>query len=504
MSYIYDKSGQRLFFQREESYGKVYDPESSGITAWTMIPANYAHWRRFDIIPDTLEPILPKIEKIKQYDISDSKHASSIAEGNIEPQEFTISMDAQALEFLPCAIGNPAYSSHGRAAVQTIECVADVSGSLNETYILVDVINTNAVKHLLFWFDVDSGGSAPTSPTGINDSNRIEVDISANDTANTVATALADKLDDQAEITSATVSGGTITVTHANNGAVVLPHNGASSPGFSFGITTHGSTVYTVTEALDTNIPSFTLHLELQNTTSGEDIIYDIFGCVVNEVVVNVGFGDKIVRCDVTFKSPYAVRNTNGRATCPPSRKYIPSMPTMNTLQEADNACLLQSGTTSTVNGTDDRTPQTVERVALTINNNVSFQSDVESQFMKTAIAGKRDVFLNIVGAITETDLLQYWQEKYKLSSSDYIPDSASERLNSVFKLQRDATYDYISIAIYNLLATEHSLKLSNVDEAFYNADMTFEDGDGDSNGRILTSTTIASFIDRTIMLGTQ
>ena len=68
---LYDKSGQDIFFQREsDTYGHIYDPEDSGITTWTQIPANYPHWRKLDYITDTFDPIIPMIEKLKIFDIT--------------------------------------------------------------------------------------------------------------------------------------------------------------------------------------------------------------------------------------------------------------------------------------------------------------------------------------------------------------------------------------------------------------------------------------------------
>ena len=39
---IYDKQGQRIFFQRETTYGNIYDPESE-IAEWSQVPADYPH-----------------------------------------------------------------------------------------------------------------------------------------------------------------------------------------------------------------------------------------------------------------------------------------------------------------------------------------------------------------------------------------------------------------------------------------------------------------------------
>ena len=496
--YVYDKSGQDIFFVREDSYGLPADPQTSAnVTAWTKLPQTYTLWRKLDYITDSFDPVLPIIEKLKIFDIGDSKHASAIASGNIEPVEFSINMEAQGLEFLMFAIGAPAVSSHGQKFKTEITCVADVSGSLNDTYFLIDGVNAAGTQErFCVWFDVDSGGSAPTVE-GIADANRLEVDISANDTAATIQAAVATKIAAEAEFADDTSAAAVVKLVAANNGAVLPAHDSGSTTktGFAFSQTTQGSTTYTVTEVLTTILPSFTLHLEQRNTTAAESIIWDLFGCVIDSVEVNVSFNEKIVKYTVGIKCPYAV--AGDLALNPPARKQIDTMASMSALQESAAAYIIQEGTT-------DRTPTTVEKVTFSINNNINFQPDVAARYMKLAISGKRDVTMNIVGATHEKELFDYWQGAYTLDDDGYYRPTASAedgKLNTVFKLQREATYDYISITVYNWLLRDHNFTFVSVDDAIKMVDMTFEDGSADSNGRILTSTTFVSYIDGSIMV---
>ena len=108
---------------------------------------------------------------------------------------------------------------------------------------------------------------------------------------------------------------------------------------------------------------------------------------------------------------------------------------------------------------------------------------------------------MNVIGATQEKELFTYWQGVYTARGNDYKPTSASGRLNTVFKLQKDATYDYISMAIRGWLLQEHNFHFMSVEEAVKSVDMTFEDGTGDSNGRIISSFTMISLIDETIMI---
>lgn len=502
--YVYDKSGQRLFFVREESeYGHPYDPEDA-LTKFTILAVDYPHWRRFDLIPESQDVVVPLIEKLKQYDISDSKHASAIFSGNIEPVEFTIDMSAQGLEFLPTSFGPPAYSSHGQKISQTITTIDETDGVTDGDYFLIDVIDTNLVKHYAVWFDEQGAGQAKPTITGINATNVLAIDVSGGDkTATEIADLIETALEALDGITSADNVAAVITIVPANEGAVIQAHNGAASPGFSYAVTTWGSTTYSIVEALDTNLPSFTIHLEQRNTTTGEDIIWDLFGCVVDSIEVNVNFGGKIVKYSVTFKCPYALENTNGRCTNPPPRKLINAFQTMEALKETNDNLLLQEGSTATKNDhtTGDRTPQTVDSVVLNIANNVTFKGDLSALYGVLAVASKRDITLKIVGATNEKKLLVYYQEKYKQDSGDWIPNSASGRLNTKFKLQRDATYDYINLSFYNWLLKEHNFVFVDVDEAIKSVDITLEDGSSDSNGRIIDGATFVSYIDRTIIV---
>lgn len=508
---VYDKSGQRLFFVRENAtYGQPYDPASdANIVAFgttttlgdTPIPANYVHWRRLDFIPDAADIILPQIAKIKQYDIGDFKHAGAVVSGNIEPIEFSLEMDAQHMEFLAFAIGSPVFNSHKQKISQTITCVAK-SAMSNGDYFLMDMINSaDDVEHHLFWFDIDAGGSAPTSPAGIADADRHEVALDgAADTATGTADALEAILEALDEITTANNEAGVITVVPTNNGAVVPARDGVATTGFTFAVATQGSTAFDITESTDTTLPSFTLHVEAQNATSAEDIVWDLYGCVVESVEVSNSYGDKVAKYTVTIKCPYALENSNGKATLPPSKKITAPFVALECLQESTNNCLLQAGTTSTVNSTDDHTPEQLDKVVLTIKNNVAFKTDLAHKHAVLACAGKRDVSLNLVGNTGEKELYTYFLEATKVSSGDWIPASASERLNTKFKMQKDATYDYILISVYNWLIKEHNFTLVSVDDAVKNVDILLEDADGNSSGIMIDDCDFIGYTDPVIM----
>lgn len=115
--------------------------------------------------------------------------------------------------------------------VQTIAVVADVSGSLNNKYFFINTAS-NAIAYYV-WFNVDSGGVDPAIPgkTGV------QVNISANDSAATVGTALQVALDALAGF----VATGTTTVTVTNASAGGFTPASDNNTGFTFSVTTGGN-----------------------------------------------------------------------------------------------------------------------------------------------------------------------------------------------------------------------------------------------------------------------
>ena len=128
--------------------------------------------------------------------------------------------------------------------VTKITTVADSSGSLSGRSFFINAIEADSTTDVGFktveyyvWMDVDNGSSDPShsGKTGV------EVDISANDTANTVATAVKNALDALSNF-SASVSTNEVTVTNANRGLVVDASNPSpGGTGFTISTTTQGT-----------------------------------------------------------------------------------------------------------------------------------------------------------------------------------------------------------------------------------------------------------------------
>jgi len=510
---VYEKAGQKIYFQREVTYGSIYDPDSE-IDEWTIVDTDYPHWRRLDIIEDTFDIGIPNIEKLKKFDLDAAKHPSDIMDGNYEPVEITFDMTARGLEFLPFAVGAATVASSGQAMVQNLKCGSKTNGEItHESSFIIDVMLTGGtIEHYCFYYDVDGGVVAP-SITGITDYTVLTV--SGATTPASVATIVAAAIDLKTDVSAAvhTSLAGVVVVTADIAGAVNQAHELANEgdTGMIFGIATYGSTNYTITETVTTTLQSFTIHIEQKNNESTEDLVYDLFGCVVNSISINVAYGDQVATYSVTFKCPYGLPTT--RALNPPPRKYIPGFPSMSSMQEAMNEYLIQEdGWETTAGNTSlyqvktswDRTPRQVDSVVLNITNNVEFKGDLSKRYKNLAVAGKREITLQIIGNTDEKELFQYFLEAFTNDGTDYYPSNASGRLNSVWKIQRDATYDYIKITFYNWILQEHNFSFVSVDDAIKAVDITLSDSTGDSNGRAITGFTFVSRVDRNVMLGTQ
>ena len=125
--------------------------------------------------------------------------------------------------------------------ITTITTVADSSGSLQSKYFFINAIEADSTTDVGFktveyyvWLDVSSGGSDPS----ISGKTGVEVNVSTNDTAATVATAVKNALDALSNF-SASVDSNVVTVTNANRGSVTDASD--NDTGFTIATTTQGT-----------------------------------------------------------------------------------------------------------------------------------------------------------------------------------------------------------------------------------------------------------------------
>ena len=126
----------------------------------------------------------------------------------------------------------PAVIAGDVAEVSTVTTVADVAGSLNDTYFLFDSPSTD----YYVWYDVAAGGTDPLIPgrTGVH------VSIASGATAAQVATATAAAVNALALFNAGAV-GALVTITGQAYGNTPDLTDGAVPTGFSFAVTTQGS-----------------------------------------------------------------------------------------------------------------------------------------------------------------------------------------------------------------------------------------------------------------------
>lgn len=119
-----------------------------------------------------------------------------------------------------------------------ITTVADVASSLDEKYFVMHEPVTQ-VKHY-FWLSIGGSGTDPAVPNATGH----EVTIAANDTATTVATAIATAVGGESWV-NATSSGAHVTVTYSTYGYAYEMRDAIASgdkTGFTFNTSTFGST----------------------------------------------------------------------------------------------------------------------------------------------------------------------------------------------------------------------------------------------------------------------
>lgn len=225
----------------------------------------------------------------------------------------------------------------GIAEITEITTIADISGSLNNKYFLLNAANDSTEYYV--WYNVNSLGTDPmvAGKTGI------EVALATNDNANTVASATSTEINSVAgaDFTSGAV-GNLITVTNDDGGACTDAAD-AQSPnatGFSISVTQQGATfgtsvlsnVVTVTSNDKAVLPDpeagtsgFTLTVTSQgveddtdfvifNVDLVESAVYILPGQAVNPVA-GVNAGGSIRNGDTAFESYKCFKKQNATAT---------------------------------------------------------------------------------------------------------------------------------------------------------------------------------------------
>lgn len=122
----------------------------------------------------------------------------------------------------------------GTAEVSSVTTVADVSGSLNSKYFLLNSAYDRRKYYV--WYDVNSAGVDPA----VSGRTGVKVSVATSATATAVATATKNAVDALADF-AASSAAAIVTITNAAGGPATDTAEGAAPTGFTFSTTTQGA-----------------------------------------------------------------------------------------------------------------------------------------------------------------------------------------------------------------------------------------------------------------------
>ncbi|KKM80072.1 hypothetical protein LCGC14_1343570 [marine sediment metagenome] len=498
MADFYQEIDQKLFMVDEQSYGYAYDPETDS-AIWTKLAAAFPHVIPINIITDSFDYEIPRRLKEKIYAIGGGKHPAMVVDTVQDPVDISLETKLQNPLFMAYAIGDSTSTATGAVKEITEITFATVTDSSAQgKYFLMNGIDANGEEHWAFWLSTSGDTGKPTI-AGIATANIYAINISGvSDPTNPTGTEIGQAFITAADAADAyfgtpTGAAAIITVSGQTAGAVRDCRDSGVDPiGLTASVTTQGSSTHTITESTGYELPSFTFHIEQVNIISGDNIIIDLFGCIVTSCEITVDFSDKIVSEAVTFRSPHYAEGdllTNPPPFIEAIEPYI-----WGALTEAASNYLLQEGTT-------DKTPTIVSKASFKIDNEVDFHPGIGVNYATFAVNKKREVSLNIVGFIQDKDLLEYFLNTWDTTNEVYTGKS---KLNTVFKLVRTATNDQFEIHIYNWIIEDHNNHIFNIDEGIKAIDLTLTGATPYTDKRLIVTIagavgfTIASYLSDT------
>jgi hypothetical protein len=214
------------------------------------------------------------------------------------------------------------------------------------------------------------------------------------------------------------------------------------------------------------------------NVTPAQNIVYDIFGCVVNSIEIEAEKGTGLVICRAEIMA--ASTDTTGGTAQTTAKGELDIEPfTWNDL--------ITIGTTGyrlLDENYTERAPASIERILLRINNNVDLKYSVGDPYPLYAVAGKREVELEITGFIQNKQLYDYWRGTYDNVNKEM--NSATTKMSARLKLQRTASTDFVDIFLYNLYLPDdgHSLRVHSIDDSIQLVDIKLRCAQPDKDKR--------------------
>lgn len=468
---FYDQKDQTISMANESAF------RTTGSGKDTAIAAGVATYGLPILVTNADIPIPIRVRE-EIHGVGSGKYPSKIINKTNEPINFTLEGPMLLGTFLSYAVGQSYTSTAAQPEITRVDCIADVAGSLNNKYF---VIYDGATDYGV-WLDVDNGGSDPTG-AGITG---IEVDISANDTAATIAAAINTTVGGHAEFTT--------TYTATQDHIEIYPTGGVVAEIDAYDVDTdfrvfvieQGTPATTLAhrflENADYQMDSFTVHVEQR--LSGQDILYDMIGCVVDTLDIEFNKDAGTVNCSVGIKAAGYVAGT--AQTTPPAELAVEPF----VWGDLDNSTKTSWYRLLDEQGTE-RAPTSIESIKLTINNNVEFVPGIGDPIGAYAKSGKREILLNIVGFIENKTLYDYWRGTF--DNANERMNSASSKMSGLIRLERTAITDVLTIFLHNIYLAEHDCHIQSIDESIKAVDMTLRAAQPDVDKRQIYANEITS-----------
>jgi len=258
----------------EENFNNESAGTIQALTAAQVLP--------YSLVTDEFPLIKPKRQDEEGHGVGQGRNPTEILEKQFEIGAGSIPNKTIFGLMIP-KIGGDVSVSHTAAEVSSITCVADVSGSLNNTYFEFDIMLADGtLKKYFVWFNINAAGVEPTpAPVAYGDARTAAVVAEAtNATADAIAAATKLVIDALTDVTC-TVASAVLTITNDQIGAVDDTHDGAGgATGFTFSTTTNGRTKIAIVFDEDT-IEGQNFGMHIQRVLSGQNRIMDIFGITI-------------------------------------------------------------------------------------------------------------------------------------------------------------------------------------------------------------------------------
>lgn len=235
------------------------------------------------LILEDLPIIMPQ-----RQDEGGSGVGEGINETVVLENQFTIgagSIPNNAINFLMIPkIGGDVVITYTAKEIFVITCVADDTGSLNDTYFEFDIqLAGNTIKKYFVWFNVNAAGVEPTPAVPYGGARTaVPIAVATDDTANTIAAAVHTAMNALTDITTVNTGSPSAIVTCSpdKNGGVDDAHDVDS--GVTITITQQGRTKVVTTFDAD-SYEKQNFGFQHQRNQGAYDTMYTLTGCSIAE-----------------------------------------------------------------------------------------------------------------------------------------------------------------------------------------------------------------------------